>query len=45
MNPRQPAADRISGFTLVELVIVIAITGVVAVLASTLVGAADGRLC
>lgn len=38
MNPRPPAVDRFSGFTLVELVIVIAITGVVAVLASTLVG-------
>lgn len=38
MNPRLPVADRFSGFTLVELVIVIAITGVVAVLASTLVG-------
>lgn len=33
-----PAADVASGFTLVELVIVIALTGVVAVLASTMVG-------
>lgn len=38
MNPRRPAPEHAGGFTLVELVIVIALTGVVAVLASTLVG-------
>ena len=38
MNPRRPAVNCAHGFTLVELVIVIALTGVVAVLASTLVG-------
>ncbi len=38
MKARRPAAECAGGFTLVELVIVIALTGVVAVLASTLVG-------
>lgn len=38
MNPHRPAVECAGGFTLVELVIVIALTGVVAVLASTMVG-------
>lgn len=38
MNQHRPAVECTGGFTLVELVIVIALTGVVAVLASTMVG-------
>jgi len=38
MKQQQPVSESVGGFTLVELVIVIALTGVVAVLASVLVG-------
>ena len=38
MNPRRPAVDSVKGFTLVELVIVITLTGIVVVLVSTMVG-------
>ena len=38
MNPRPPAPDCSRGFTLVELIIVIALTGIVAVMASNMIG-------